>query len=647
MNHSRQGLSKKLVWIAIGFMLAALAAIGFTLLESWKLEGGAAVINDMGSERMRSYRIVYLLSEILRNANSERSLREDLRTEMHGLEEVLAILKRGDPARPLVLPQKAEIVNGLAAVERQWQQEIKPQINQILAEGNGWLRQQQADNLRPRIEDFVDHIDGIVRAVERDNEYNTSLLRSMQFALIALAVAGTVALIFLMFLLVVRPVTRLQEGIQRMTRDELDTRLPIETHDEFGELAAGFNRMAGHLQELYATLEQRVAEKTRTLADKNRELTALYEVTALLNEQVSTETLCRGFIHRLITLFEAQGGAVRLVDPKTQEIHLYVHEGLPAVFAGENQCLRMGECLCGEAAQNQRSVVEIFAPAGERDAMYRCQQVGYRTVSVFTIRFQRHLLGVFNLFHREPRPYTTQERQMLDTLGQHFGVAIENQRLISRDKELAVSEERNLLAQELHDSIAQSLAFLNLQAQLLEDSVKRADIEETRDILSQIRAGIQESYDDVRELLVHFRTRIKHEDIELAIRNSLKRFETQTGIKTSYKVVGGGVPMSPVQQLQVLHILQEALSNVRKHSRASRVELEMLRDRDCVFRVRDNGRGFDLSALEEEADSHVGLRIMKERARRIGGDIQIDSRPGRGTELTLNLPAVEPAEAAA
>ena len=638
MDLPQQRLSTKLVWIAIVFLVVALTAIGFTLLESWKFEGGAAAINDMGSERMRSYRIGYLLSESLREPAHAAAVREDLAREMKTFEDVLLAIRSGDPARPLFLPRGSGIAADVDAVLADWQREIRPLIETVLADPGAAVRRGQATAARFRIERFVQRIDHVVREIEQSNARDIAFLRYTQFGLIALAMVGTVALVYLMFLLVVRPVGRLQEGMQRMARGELGTRLPIETRDEFGELAEGFNRMASHLQDLYATLEERVAEKTRTLADKNRELAALYEVTTLLNEPVSAEALCRGFLKKLTGLLDAQGGAVRLVDAKTQDIHLFVHEGLTPEFARDEQCIDMGECLCGEAAQNNTSIVQFLAPPKGPDMVLYCQKAGYKTVSVFAIRFRRQTLGLFNLYHREPREFSAQERQMLETLGQNLGVAIENQRLVSRDRELAVSEERNLLAQELHDSIAQSLAFLNLQAQLLEDSLNRADMGEARATLAQIREGIQESYDDVRELLVHFRTRIDQEDIEVTVRKSLERFETQTGIGTSCKVTGRGVPLSPEQQLQVLHILQEALSNVRKHSRASRVEFEMNRDRDYMFRIRDNGCGFDPAALDDKAGSHVGLRIMKERAQRIGGQIRIDSRPGHGSELTLVLP---------
>ena len=647
MDFLQQRLSTKLVWIAIVFLLVALTAIGFSLLESWKFEGGAAAVNDMGSERMRSYRIVYLLSESMREPAHAAALRQDLVREMKAFEDVLEAIRRGDPARPLFLPRRPEIVGEVDAVLEQWRREIGPMVQAVLANSDVMAQHGQATALRPRMEQFVQRIDRLVRAIEQYNSRDIAFLRYTQLGLIALAVAGTVALIYLMFLLVVGPVSKLQEGLQRMARGELGTRLPIETRDEFGELAQGFNHMASHLQDLYNTLEERVAQKTRSLADKNRELAALYEVTTLLNEPAPTEVLCRGFLRKLIGLLDAQGGAVRLIDPKTRDIHLYIHEGLTAEFAREEQCLDMGECLCGEAAQSNTPIVQFLAPVHEPNVVFRCQKAGYQTVSVFAIRFRRQVLGIFNLYHREPRAFSAQERQMLETLGQNLGVAIENQRLVSRDRELAVSEERNLLAQELHDSIAQSLAFLNLQAQLLEDSLRRTAVDEAHGILAQIREGIQESYDDVRELLVHFRIRIKQEDIELTIRSSLERFESQTGIKTSCTVSGRGVPLSAEQQLQVLHILQEALSNVRKHSGASQVEFEMKRDRSYVFRVKDNGCGFDPGTLGDKTGSHVGLRIMKERAQHIGGEIRIDSRPGHGSEITLTLPITQQEEAAA
>ncbi len=627
-------LSGKLLWMAISFLAVALAAVGFTLYESWKLEGGAAVINDMGSERMRSYRMVYLLSEKLRDPGSDAGAQLD--AEMSRFEAVLAGLKAGDPVRPLVLPRDTEILAELESVERQWFDRVSP-----LLKGAAAGRMPMAA-VRGEIESFVGQIDRIVSLIESHNARNIALLRYMQFGLIVLALAGTVALIYMMSLLVVRPVVSLAEGMRRMTAGEFGARLPVETRDEFGDLAEGFNRMASRLQDVYATLEERVAEKTRDLGARNRELAALYEMARLLNEPAATEELCRNFLRRLMALHGAAGGAVRLMDAN-RRLHLYAHEGLSGEFALAERCIDVGECLCGAAAQQNRSEVDLLDSIPP-DVAADCRSAGYRTVAILPIRLKRELLGVFNLYFTGPHPISPEDRNLLETLGQHLGVAIENQRLVSRDRELAVFEERSLLARELHDSIAQSLAFLNIQVQMLEDSLRRDARGEVEEVLAGIREGVQESYDDVRELLTHFRARVKHEeDIGVALRQMLTRFGAQAGVGTEFSDTGTGVPLHAESQLQVLHILQEALSNVRKHAGATRVGLAVHRDAIYRFTVSDDGRGFDVAEAPADAESHIGLRIMRERAQRIGGCVELHSQPGTGTRVVLTLPAVQAA----
>ena len=130
-----------------------------------------------------------------------------------------------------------------------------------------------------------------------------------------------------------------------------------------------------------------------------------------------------------------------------------------------------------------------------------------RTATAITAGKQT--LGIYNLYFTDMRPLSDSDQLLLETLGQQLGIAIENQRLQASGRELAVSEERNLLARELHDSIAQGLAFMNLQVQMLEDALNRNEPREARDTLAMLRQGVQESYDDVRELLVHFRTRVE------------------------------------------------------------------------------------------------------------------------------------------
>jgi len=644
MKLSGQRLSTKLVEILILFLLVALVAIGITLLMSWDLQGGAAAVNQAGSERMRAYRISMLLTQAELPGVDRQSALAAASAEALEFERVLHELKAGDPSRPLFLPNEKPIREQFRELESAWSEVMSPSIAALLDSNQTLDRPAALIAYRSATEHFVDRIDRLVFSIERDISQKTTLLRLVQMGLIVLSVAGTVTLIYLMFLLVVRPVIRLDEGMRRMEEGDFEIRLPIESHDEFGSLAGGFNRMASRLRDLYRNLENKVAEKTRSLEQKNQELSLLYETAALLDRPGTLEEMCRQFLARLVSNLNADGGAVRLVEHDSGKIHLYIQENLSAGLVRDEACVNRGECLCGEVAQDGRTVVRMFTGPDTDDPGFRCRREGFRTVTAFPICFKDQVLGIFNLYFNVARELGDRERHMLESLGQHLGVAIENQRLVAREKEMAVSEERNLLAQELHDSIAQSLAFLNLQAQMLGDALDRNNLEEARSGLREIREGIEESYDDVRELLVHFRTRFGESDVETALRALITRFEADTGVETRFHQSGTGVPLSPEIQIQVLHIVQECLSNVRKHASARHVNVAMEKGQTYVFSVHDDGRGFDASAPGTEA-GHVGLAIMRERAQRIGGSIRVDSSPETGTHVTLVLPIVQEAAA--
>jgi len=630
-----QRLSAKLVGIQIFALMVALASIGSTLLVSWRLEGSAAAINDAGSLRMRTYRLAYLTQEI-GHGEPESEIGPLIARDIVDFDRVVATLRHGDPVRPLFVPDTAAIATAFAAFDRDWVA-LKPKLERVAAGSASGVT-------RPEFERFVGVVDRLVVTLERDIAQTTSLLRSIQLALVALAIAGAVALIYLAFLFIIRPVHQLEEGLQRMAKGEFAVRLPVESKDEFGALARGFNDMAEHLHESYRTLEGRVADKTRSLGEQNARLATLYDMTAFLNAPNSLENLCRGFLTRLLATTGAAAGAVRLVSRESDTLHLFIHEGMTPEFAGKEHCLARNECACGEAVA--RSAATIHALGGKKKpitiTLPHCLDAGFSVVAAVPVAAQRQILGVFNLFYLDPHETSSEERHMLESLGAHLGVAIESLRLASRDRELAIAEERYLLAQELHDSIAQALAFLNLQTQMLRKALAEPDAADTMRILDEIQVGVQESYADVRELLVHFRTRVADGDVEHGIRTLLARLEHQTGMRTEFRASGAAVPLAPDDQLQVMHILQEAVSNVRKHAHATRVEVELARDPDYAFTVRDDGRGFDPARGQEDAAAHVGLRIMRERAARIGGTVAVQSRPGHGTEVVLHVPFARP-----
>lgn len=248
------------------------------------------------------------------------------------------------------------------------------------------------------------------------------------------------------------------------------------------------------------------------------------------------------------------------------------------------------------------------------------------------------MLGTFSLHFRERTTMSSRELQLLEMLGQHLGAALDNQRLSIKARQLAVAEERNLVAQGLHDSLAQGLNFLNLQTQMLGGAVQQRSWDEVEEIVPLLRTGVSESYQDVRELLQNFRTRLGEGSLRKAVDDTIGRFRRQAGIPVELHVDDrDGAPLHPEQQLQVLFILQEALSNVRKHAQAGKVTVRIDNHRDFAMSIRDDGEGYDPQEVAERSDPRVGLSIMRERAARLRGQLQMCSAPGKGTEVSLYL----------
>jgi len=431
-------------------------------------------------------------------------------------------------------------------------------------------------------------------------------------------------------------VGQLKQAIEEIQSGNFDARVDHASSDEFGTLAEGFNGMADNLQSLYRNLEHKVAEKTAELEEKRERLEGLYEVTALVANSTSLDDLAQGFVKSVARIARADGVTVRWSDQGNQRYLMLAAQGMPQTLVDDEQCIEKGGCYCG-AVVAEPGLRVIPIQAEPTNSNLSCAKAGFRTVINIPVRLHERLMGEVDLFFNASVNPAPALRSLLEALGSHLASAMENLRLNALEKEAAVSQERIYLARELHDSIAQSLAFIKIQVQLMRDAVRSGNSIEIQAILEEIDTGVRESYGDVRELLLHFRTRTNIEDIEPALATTLRKFEHQSGVQTSLTMQGQGMPLSPDLQIQVLHIVQEALSNVRKHAHAAQVSLHVQQQPAWRFEVQDDGIGFNFDN-DQLDETHVGLRIMKERAQRIGADLDIVSTPGHGSSIILTLP---------
>ncbi|MGE8494659.1 MULTISPECIES: type IV pili methyl-accepting chemotaxis transducer N-terminal domain-containing protein [Comamonas] len=629
-------LAVKIGAIGCALLLMALVAIGLTLRLTWSLEGGAAAVNEAGRMRMQTWQLAQALPE----ASPQR-----LALLIGQLDTSLALLEKGDAARPLSVPRDKASRAALQAVQQRWQR-LRAAWQQPVT-GSHVV---QAEVTAQQAQSFVGEVDHLVGRIEQQLARWTTWLNTAQFVMMALAIAAALALLYAAQLLVFGPLARLQTALAQVEAGDLSVRVHADGGDEFGALARGFNRMAVRLQDLYASLERRVQQKTEHLQAERARLAVLYDAAALVARADALPVLAQGFAAQMRKTAQADAVALRWSDEHNRRYVLLASEGLPEEMVDAEHCLPTGDCVCGQPqAQAQTQLVALQdwrrgvpAAAGRVDAG-QCRRAGFVSVLSVPVRLHERMVGEVDLFFRQATMLAPDDRALLDALASHLAGGMEGLRADALQREAAVADERGLLARELHDSIAQSLAFLKIQAGLLRSDMARLppDGARVQATLGELDTGIRESLSDVRELLLHFRTRTNAEDIVPALRTTLTKFEHQTGLPAQLQIAGEGMALPPDVQVQVLHVVQEALSNVRKHAQASQVWVEVEQGPQWAVEVRDDGQGMAQAALALD-ETHVGLRIMRERAAGIGASLEIHSVPGAGTCVRLSLPRLQP-----
>ncbi len=494
----------------------------------------------------------------------------------------------------------------------------------------------------PTIEGLMPDLRSLEYLLQKDRNVYATVVHTVQVVLVILCVFGFFVILYFLFKWVIRPIDIVADTIENITRGNLSTRMDLHGSAEFEKISEGFNRMAARLQSLVHGLETITQEKTAAVEERNRNLAQLYEITSSLSRTQSVGEICDSFTLRLIHYTGAYASAVFLLDEKTQRLELAAQTDLPTQAI---DFLHKQELYYTDAEIFSLTEIGLkIYPHGNREALFDelfVPNSEFKSAYCFHIRSGGKTFGLYLLFYGKDVTLSARRNQLYENFGTHLAVAIDNRRLINRDREFAVTQERTFLAQGLHDSIAQSLSFLNLQVQILEDALKHHDKDLTEETVKQIKTGVQESYKDVRELLLNFRARLHSEPFDQAVTSVIDRFRSQTNMAVDFRIHGIGEEPSEQQKLQIVFILQEALANVRKHAMASEVTVHITKGVDFEMKVIDNGQGVDPKLVAERQSSHFGLTIMHERAERIGGQVAIESAPKslyeHGTAVILTI----------
>jgi two-component system nitrate/nitrite sensor histidine kinase NarX len=436
-----------------------------------------------------------------------------------------------------------------------------------------------------------------------------------------------------------RPLSSLEQIVNQVCQGE-----PVASkgHEQTGVLsgmARNIDSLSEELTDIYEDMEVRVARQTARLAQKTTSLQVLYDVAAGINQSENLDELLLEYMGVFKRMVNARSATVHLVLPDDRvrqvgciDLHgrLYnEQEMLPIKLCQCGIALSPGDILCGQDAR-------VCSRRNNRQ-MFGSDEVERVSVPMW---YHGDVLGFYHLYVDKPGIYDGREDvlDILNTIGSHLGMAVAKQRSDSEARRLSIVEERTSLAHELHDSLAQTLASLRFQVRMLEETLQNDTISEKAIWeAKRIHNGLDEAHDELRELINSFRAPFDQRGLVPALGKLIERFNQETGIHAFFQPDCLKTDLDTSQEMQALRIVQEALANIRKHAKAHTIRV-LLRCRGpgtYLILVEDDGVGFEGTVPQGNPGEHIGLSIMEERARRVGGELSIESEPGEGTRVEL------------
>ncbi len=613
---TKRGFLQHSLLLKLGGMLALIASFAILGMASSgiiaeSVQGSGEAINLAGSLRMQAYKMTSLTLTARQPEGVEASTR--LRTAIDSFESTLT-----DTRITTVMPREADtaLARSYAAVLASWHTRVKPRF--LAAAGSGSA---SPENGMPLFEDitlFVDEINDLVKQIEQDTEAKVLVLRMvLGAALLMTLLIGALTLVLARNDLIL-PLRNLLAFASNVGRGNLAARTEHTGSDELGRLGQAFNHMAEDLSRLYQNLEARVTEKTAELTIANRSLELLYHsIARLYNGPVAPDTyaILLKDLENVLGVGHGRACLVEAGNARARVIASTLHPG-----SGDPDLC--GLMSCAECLAHHTLAVHPLHD-------------GRRVLSL-PLKDTEHQYGVLQLEMPPGKELAPWQTQLLEALSRHIGIAIGTARRSEQSHRVSLLEERAALARDLHDSLAQSLAYMKIQVSRMKpllDDPQRGN--EAREVLAELREGLNSAYRQLRELLTTFRLRIEGEGLAAALRTTVTEFSSRGGIPITLDVHLAGCTLSANEEIHALQIIREALSNVLNHAKATKAEVRVTCNSDgsVSATVTDDGLGIRQAA----GAHHYGMTIMDERAKNLGGRLTVENLPTSGTRVTLHF----------
>lgn len=407
-----------------------------------------------------------------------------------------------------------------------------------------------------------------------------------------------------------------------------------EEDEQIIQMLAGYAAAAIQNARLY----EKFKERDVALTQRSEDLALLNDIAVALVPTQGKDEIVNKTLALVMDYLHVEAGEIFLLDEDTDTLRLILHRGEAAQAFWTRSRFRLGEGFVGRSAENNETLVGKALSQEMHDLRPAVVEAGFRQFACIPLTSGEKMIGVLGVAKRGNNPFEQRSVQLLSAVGNWAGLAIENSRMHTDARRLAVLEERERIGMDMHDGVIQSIFGVGLlleNVRLLMDE----DIGGAKAGIQTAIDGLNQSIRDLRTYILDLRPRQFGEENLMV---GLRRLITEYRVNTLSEAMLTGKEkevafLSQNQALILFHICQEALANTAKHARAKRVSVSVWTTPDrTLMEVQDNGKGFTIDKMSTTLGH--GLSNMHRRIRNAGGEVEIISAPGEGTTVLAWLP---------
>lgn len=382
-----------------------------------------------------------------------------------------------------------------------------------------------------------------------------------------------------------------------------------------------------------------VDEMQERLKRQNEELLALHSAGLDVSADLSRDVVLNKVVEQARQLVGAKYGALSVVDHDNR-ILSFITAGIPQDERERIGAPPVGHGLLGVVLREGQHLRLTDLTKHPQSHGFPAHHPPMRSLLAVPIPCKGPFLGNLYLTEKhDDQQFTADDEQTLTRFALQAALAIDNAYLHEQVGDLAVAQERLRIAHEMHDGLAQVLGYVNTKVQAAEMYLKREKTEEAGTQLRELASAARQAYSDVRESIIGLRTMPgPKRTLADVLREYVERWQEMSGVSASL-TIDSRVNLRASQELQLVRIVQEALTNVRKHAKATQARIDIVQKNGTLLAViADDGVGFNAAARARGEFPQFGLSTMRERAESINGTLTIDSTPGEGTTVRFEMP---------